>query len=62
MKERMPESVDNLLHAKAHREVIRQFGRFPYRNDVLSRNVTDAEATYLDRGGYGETLRLLKAG
>ena len=38
MKERMPKTGENsLLHAKAHREVIRKFGRFPYRNDALSR-------------------------
>ena len=27
----------NLLHARAHREVIRRFGRFPYRNAALGR-------------------------
>jgi hypothetical protein len=36
MHERMPKAgASNLLHAKAHREVIRLFGRFPYRNDAL---------------------------
>ncbi|MDF1854314.1 DUF924 family protein [Pseudooceanicola sp.] len=62
MKERMPEATNNLLHAKAHREVIRQFGRFPYRNAALDRTVTQPEAHYLERGGYGETLRQLEAG
>lgn len=58
MKTRMPKTgAGNLLHAKAHREVIRKFGRFPYRNDALSRSGTALEAAYLDRGGYGETLR-----
>ncbi|UYV35841.1 DUF924 domain-containing protein [Rhodobacteraceae bacterium D3-12] len=62
MKERMPQSGEgNLLHAKAHREVIRQFGRFPYRNDALSRKPTDTERDYVDAGGYGATVRELQA-
>ena len=62
MKERMPEGGEsNLLHAKAHREVIRQFGRFPYRNAALSRRVTNGESTYLENGGYGKTVRELQA-
>nr|NIS42147.1 DUF924 domain-containing protein [Desulfuromonadales bacterium] len=51
MKERMPESQENLLHAKAHREVIRQFGRFPYRNAVLNRATRPDEIAYLEGGG-----------
>lgn len=62
MCERMPETgEDNLLHARAHRDVIRQFGRFPYRNDALGRSSTQAEVEYLASGGYGETLRALQA-
>ncbi|MDG1936651.1 MAG: DUF924 domain-containing protein [Paracoccaceae bacterium] len=57
---RMTESGNsNLVHAKAHREVIRQFGRFPYRNVALERRLTSIEREYLDRGGYGLTLREL---
>jgi len=60
--ERMPEcGAENLLHARAHREVIRQFGRFPYRNSVLSRASTGSEQTYLKQGGYGATVRELQA-
>ena len=60
MKERMPQTGENnLLHAQVHREVIRQFGRFPYRNDALGRNYTALEREYLDNGGYGMTLRQL---
>ncbi|MGH1424094.1 MAG: DUF924 family protein [Pseudooceanicola sp.] len=62
MKERMPESPEMLLHAKVHREVIRKFGRFPYRNQALARCATRPESDYLQNGGYGETLRVLKAG
>lgn len=63
MHERMPETgANNLLHAKAHREVIRLFGRFPYRNDALSRRSTEPERDYVADGGYGETVRQLQAG
>jgi uncharacterized protein (DUF924 family) len=63
MHERMPETgAPNLLHAKAHREVIRLFGRFPYRNDALDRRSTAPERAYVDQGGYGETVRQLQAG
>ncbi len=58
---RMPQSSENnLLHARAHREVIRRFGRFPYRNKALSRVATDLEKTYVAQGGYGHTLRQLQ--
>ncbi|MDJ0822448.1 MAG: DUF924 family protein [Paracoccaceae bacterium] len=61
LKERMPEEgASNLLHARAHRQVIRDFGRFPYRNEALARNTTQAEAAYLAEGGYGHTLRGLQ--
>jgi uncharacterized protein (DUF924 family) len=61
MRERMKASGDtNLVHAQAHREVIRQFGRFPYRNDALERRFTAVEREYVDKGGYGLTLRQLE--
>lgn len=63
MKTRMPETgAVNLTHAKVHREVIRKFGRFPYRNDALSRQMTAQENAYLESGGYAETLREVQAG
>ncbi len=59
---RMPETGgDNLLHAKAHRDVIRKFGRFPNRNEALSRDTPDGEAAFLLDGGYGATVNALKA-
>lgn len=62
MKQRMPEGGDSgLLHAKAHREVIRQFGRFPYRNDALERKFTTPETAYIAAGGYGFTVQQLQA-
>ncbi|SFA73039.1 Uncharacterized conserved protein, DUF924 family [Poseidonocella pacifica] len=58
MCERMPETgAPNLLHARAHREVIRMFGRFPYRNEALARRTTPQEQNYIDQGGYGSTIK-----
>jgi uncharacterized protein (DUF924 family) len=58
MSDRMPVSGGgNLTHAQAHREIIRRFGRFPYRNDALSRRTTDAEAEFMQTGGYASVLR-----
>lgn len=62
MCERMPEhGASFLLHARAHRAVIRQFGRFPFRNEALARPSTKPEAAYMAQGGYGETVRALQA-
>jgi uncharacterized protein (DUF924 family) len=62
MAERMGDSGDsNLLHAKAHRQVIREFGRFPYRNEALDRRSTANEQSYIDEGGYGQTIRELQS-
>ncbi len=59
---RMPRTGgDNLLHARAHREVIRRYGRFPHRNEALGRTTTDAERRYLDTGGYGAVVRAFQA-
>lgn len=59
---RMPETgPDNLLHARAHRAVIREFGRFPYRNDALGRTTTEEEQDFLDKGGYAHAVETLKA-
>ena len=58
---RMPEAEENLLHAKAHREVIRRFGRFPYRNEALSRETKPAEAAFLADGGDGAVVRETRA-
>ena len=63
IKTRMVEGGEsNLLHAKAHRDVIRQFGRFPYRNEALGRESTPSEEKYLKDGGYGSTVEALKTG
>ena len=56
-REKMPGS--HVLHARAHAEVIRRFGRFPYRNAALGRQTTPEEAQFLDAGGYGALVRSL---
>ncbi|RKF16878.1 DUF924 domain-containing protein [Roseovarius spongiae] len=59
--DRMPKTGANtLLHARAHREVIRQFGRFPYRNEALGRETNPPERAYLDAGAYATTVRELQ--
>ena len=42
----------NLSHAKRHRDIVRRFGRFPHRNPILGRAMTEEEQRYLDEGGY----------
>ncbi len=55
---RMPKhGAGNVDHACAHRAVIRDFGRFPYRNEALGRKTTPAEQVFLDAGGYGAAIR-----
>ncbi|MEM9854999.1 MAG: DUF924 family protein [Pseudomonadota bacterium] len=59
--DRMPQTGQmNLPHARAHREVIRRYGRFPTRNDALGRRFTAPEREYLEMGGYRSVLRGLE--
>jgi uncharacterized protein (DUF924 family) len=43
---------DALGHAEGHRDIVRRFGRFPHRNPILGRAMTDEEQRFLDEGGY----------
>ena len=43
---------DHLKYAEEHADVIRQFGRFPWRNIALGRTSTPAEIKYLRDHGY----------
>ncbi len=64
MQTRMPEADpagNNDLHARVHREIIARFGRFPYRNAALGREMTPAEQAFIDEGGYGVILREIEA-
>lgn len=62
IKERMPDGgAQNLIHARAHREVIRRFGRFPTRNAALSRPSSGPEAAFVEAGGYSRALEAVRA-
>ena len=62
MMTRMPEGGEaNLIHAKVHREIIRMFGRFPFRNEALSRAFTLPETAFLADGGYQKIMEDLQA-
>ena len=55
---RLPETGGSTLeHARVHRSIIRTYGRFPYRNAILGRAMTQAEQGFMDDGGYGAVLR-----
>ncbi len=55
--QKLPLSGHNLLkHARAHRELIRSYGRFPGRNSQLGRTNTSFEQLYFDHGGYQSVL------
>lgn len=43
----------NADYARRHRDVIRQYGRFPHRNAILGRTSTPEESAYLARPGAG---------
>lgn len=51
------EGAEFAHHARVHREIIRRFGRFPYRNAALGRDTTAAEEAFLKAGGYGAMVR-----
>jgi uncharacterized protein (DUF924 family) len=58
---RMENADNSVLHAKVHREIIRRFGRFPYRNEALGRTTTQEEQEFLDAGGYSAILKEIQA-
>jgi uncharacterized protein (DUF924 family) len=41
-----------LKWAELHADIIRRFGRFPHRNDILGRPNTAEEKSFLDGGGF----------
>jgi uncharacterized protein (DUF924 family) len=47
--------IENVKFAEHHRDIIRQFGRFPHRNAILGRDSTEAEVEYLqsDKAFHG---------
>ena len=51
--EKLPLTGHGLLeHARVHRELIRNYGRFPSRNSQLGRTNTSFEKEFFDQGGY----------
>lgn len=44
--------TDNIKWADIHADIIRAFGRFPHRNEVLGRKTTPEEQAFLDGGGF----------
>lgn len=61
MEGRMASEPGMLLHARAHQEIIRRFGRFPGRNAALGRTDTQEEAAFQAEGGYGALVKALRA-
>lgn len=52
---RIFEAIDkpeNLKAAVEHHDIIKQFGRFPHRNEVLGRETSKQEQAFLDDGGF----------
>ena len=42
---------NELRYAKQHRDIIRRFGRFPHRNQLLERASTPEEREFLSQPG-----------
>ena len=43
---------ETMRHAVEHADIIRRFGRFPHRNEVLGRATTPEEQSFLEQGGF----------
>jgi uncharacterized protein (DUF924 family) len=42
----------HMSHAERHHDIIQRFGRFPHRNPILGRIMTQDEQRFLDDGGF----------
>jgi uncharacterized protein (DUF924 family) len=49
---RATDNAENLRYAEEHAEIVRRFGRFPHRNQVIGRVTTPEEQAFLDGGGF----------
>lgn len=47
-----PLGEEMLRWADMHRDIIRRFGRFPHRNEILGRESTPEEIEFLKAGGF----------
>jgi uncharacterized protein (DUF924 family) len=61
LTERLASDPEMALHARAHKEVIATYGRFPTRNAALGRTNSLEEQAYLDQGGYMAVVNRLKS-
>jgi uncharacterized protein (DUF924 family) len=61
LTERLPSDPEMALHARAHRDVIARYARFPTRNVALGRLSSSDEQAYLDSGGYMAVVNRLKS-
>jgi len=61
LTDRLSSDPQMALHARAHQQIIAQFGRFPTRNAALGRISTPAEEVYFAKGGYAAVVQALKA-
>ncbi len=46
------DDADGVKYAEIHRDIIRDFGRFPHRNPLLGRDTTPEEKAFLEAGGF----------
>ena len=47
-----PERFEGTMnYAQAHYDIIKQFGRYPHRNDILGRTSTQEEVAFLEQPG-----------
>ena len=44
-------SANNAQYARAHRDIVARFGRFPHRNEILGRSCTAEEEEFLKQPG-----------
>ena len=61
IRDRLPDAAENLLHARAHRNIIGKFGRFPYRNEALGRENTEEETEWMENVGYMKFVEQLRS-
>ncbi len=61
LTERLASMPEMSLHARAHRQIITRFGRFPFRNEALGRDSTAQEAAFMAEGGYMTVVNTLKS-
>lgn len=60
LEERMSSDPEMALHARAHRDIIARFGRFPSRNAALGRTDTAEETAFMADGGYAALVKALR--